>query len=158
MIFFKIFHDFSPQATSPFAAGEKNSPQAKHTHSPQAKKTRRRRNTHIRRRRRKLAARRNPLQILPVPVDGFGDAAGEVVLRVVAEEAARLADVRVGVLDVAGALRTELRRDILAERLGQHAVDVQQVLAAAVRDVERLAGRLVRSVQAFRLASTTFAT
>ncbi len=61
MIFFKIFHDFSPQATSPFAAGEKNSPQAKrtrrrrrelaageenspqakHTHSPQAKKTRR---------------------------------------------------------------------------------------------------------------------
>ena len=48
-------------------------------------------------------------------------------------------------LDVAGALRTELRRDILAERLGQHAVDVQQVLAAAVRDVERLAGRLVGS-------------
>lgn len=48
MIFFKIFHDFSPQATpkfaageknspqatSPFAAGEENSPQAKHTHSP----------------------------------------------------------------------------------------------------------------------------
>ena len=40
MIFFKIFHDFSPQATSPFAAGEKNSPQAKRT----------------RRRRRELAA------------------------------------------------------------------------------------------------------
>ncbi len=48
MIFFKIFHDFSPQATPKFAAGEthirrrrkelaageENSPQAKHTHSP----------------------------------------------------------------------------------------------------------------------------
>ena len=39
MIFFKIFQDFSPQATHKFAAGEK-------THSPQAKK-------HIRRRRKK---------------------------------------------------------------------------------------------------------
>ena len=129
MIFFEIFQDFSPQATHKFAAGE-----------------------------RRTRRRRHPLQVFAVPVDGFGDAAGEVVLGMVAEQTLRLADVGVGVLDVARALRSERGRDILAERLHQRLVNVDQVLAAAIRDVESLAGSLVGARHALRLASITFST
>ena len=71
-------------------------------------------------------------------MDGFVQAAGEVVFGIVAQEAARLGDVGVGMLDVAETLGAEARLDVLAQRPGEGVVDVDEVFAAAVGDVEGL--------------------
>ena len=74
-----------------------------------------------------------------VPRDGFVQAARKVVVRIIAQQSFRLGDVRVGMLDVALAVRAEVRFDIDVKRLRQRVVDVDQIFAAAVRHVKRLA-------------------
>ena len=71
------------------------------------------------------------------------DAAVEAPIGVITEQAAGFADVRVGVLDVAGAVGSEVRLDVHAQRLCQTVVNVDQVLSAAVSDVIRLTGCLL---------------
>lgn len=87
---------------------------------------------------------RNPKsKVLAIPLDGGGDAALEAPLWVVAEETLGLGDIGIGVLDVAGAVGTELGLYIKTEGLGEAIIYIYKVLPASIGDIEGFAGCLM---------------
>ena len=79
------------------------------------------------------------LEVLLIPLDCFVQPAFEVIFWVVSEYSSSFGDVGIGVLDVAGAVGAEMRLNVFAECFGQRMVDVDEILSAAVGDVECLA-------------------
>ena len=79
------------------------------------------------------------LEVLLIPLDCFVQSAFEVIFWVVSEYGSSFGDVGIGVFDVAGAVWAEMRLNVFAECFGQRMVDVDEVLATAVGDVECLA-------------------
>ena len=74
-------------------------------------------------------------EVVFIPLDGFLKALGKIVIRGISQQAARLGDVRVGMLDVALAVRSEDRLDINAERFRKRMVNVKQIFSSAVSDI-----------------------
>lgn len=79
-------------------------------------------------------------KVLPVPVDGGGDAALKTPLRVITQHFSGLGDVGVGVLDVPGAVRSVDGLAVDVQRPAQTLIDVDQIFPATIGDVEGLTG------------------
>lgn len=84
-----------------------------------------------------------------VPGYGLVETVVEIVGGLIAKELAGLGDVGVGVLDVTLAVGTEDGFDVDTEGVAERVVDVDEILATAIGDVEGLAGGF-----GWRLAST----
>ena len=97
------------------------------------------------------ADRQEVLQIGFVPFDGLVQASLKIIFRVVAQNAFRPGDIGVGVLDVALPVGAEMGLDVLAERLGERMVDVDEVLPPAIGDIKDIPGRFVRSEASFEV-------
>src|SRR2546422_21959 len=90
------------------------------------------------------------LHLLPVPLDGAGDAFLKIHARRPPEQLAGFGDVGLAVLDVAGTRWVELRRDFLAGNLVDRRDQIQQRDAAAAGDVESFAQRGLALLRAGR--------